>query len=346
MKTYLILAASVLLMSTAASAAPADTSNVDAQLARCERLKRQADRDTCIKEAMRTPAAGAQSTAATPKPVAPKEPPSILGNVKFPVLPEIEWRREITIKTDEFSKNITYSAKEHTDGSTYGTPEYEWSVKGYVEKATSQFSAMIVFSDSYTGNRWKFWKYADTDQAEKLDTVVGSRKVSSCSRYSGCLYFETMGIVVTKEFLVSAANNGREIKLTSSNGDSYILRVSSDEASNLLSAVSMCRNTGCLDRPAPGSESRHEVDIKGETLISIFDRLVAPHVGKPGTKAGSMFVSQGKFLCGSLVSSDEATGRMTFKQFATNPETKAVYVEGMPEWNANIWSTYCQSSSA
>lgn len=243
----------LLLMLVCASfsgAAFSDSKAADVLISRCEKLKRQTDRDSCIKEAIRISEAKSSPEKKVDAPLADSQEAS------FPRTSEDVWRGAVKIKTDNFSKEITYSTNSTTDGWTYGSPEYTWTTNAYVEKATGKTSFMISFADIYGGNRWKFWRYADSDKAEKLDVVSGNKRVSSCSVRGGCIYSESLAILLTKEFLVSAANEGREIKLQSSNGDSFIFKLSSDEASNLLSAVDACKNTGCKPAEIKVSEKR------------------------------------------------------------------------------------------
>jgi hypothetical protein len=80
------------------------------------------------------------------------------------------------------------------------------------------------------------------------------------------------------------------------------------------------------------SSSQSEAQINGESLESIFDRLVAPKFGNGDARPGGLFTGQAKFLCGFAAFADRATGMMRFERFVANPRTRFVYIEGSNDW--------------
>jgi hypothetical protein len=213
----------------------------DRMMEKCGKLKRQADREFCIKQVIKE----APVAAPVPKLTLQPDPPTLTPEtMDFPRVDRTEWNKTITIKTDSFSKDISYLGPEQSEGSTYSQPQYTWRLTGHVDKQTSAETFMISFSDTYQADGWRFWKWADSDKAESLPVIIGNRRAFSCSRGT-CLYHEPLGIVVSRGFVERAARDGIWVKLKSTNGAEFTFKINSEDSSRILSAIADCKNTAC-----------------------------------------------------------------------------------------------------
>ena len=178
----------------------------------------------------------------------------------YPRMQEDEWRKLVTLNSDEFSKEIRYAVKPAEDDLKIRNNHYFWGLNGFVDKTTSEESYLLRVINGYRGPEWRFWKYADSDTAEKLFVIKGKNDVDGCDRERGCYYTERIGIALTKAFVVRIAQTGRKIKITSNSGENFVLYLSSDQGSSLLSAMDDCKKTDCM-KPKPRQIEIQQQDV-------------------------------------------------------------------------------------
>ncbi|WP_295991681.1 hypothetical protein [Rugamonas sp.] len=222
----------ILLMS---SSSYSSASDVDILKEACVSLKTPAKRIECL-DAIGRVNFTTKKDAIHPLP-APAEK-------AFPELAHEDWAKLVSVKNDSFSKDIQFSGISKNEGKTFGSPEYSWKANAFLGKTSGLDTYMISFNDLYVAAKWKMWTWASSDRAEDLKILQGHRDVSSCGAGT-CLFSEPLGIMVDRKFMIDAANQGIWIKLKSQTGEEFSLKVSSEDASALLSAVAECKLNLC-----------------------------------------------------------------------------------------------------
>jgi len=213
----------------------ASASDIDILKEACVSLKTPAKRIECLDAAARLNISSNKDAFIIPPVPVEKS---------FPKLAHDDWVRVVSVKNDSFSKDIQFSGISKTEGKTFTSPEYSWRANAFLGKTSGKDTYMISFNDLYVATKWKMWTWANSDQAEELKIVQGHREVSSCGGGT-CLFSEPLGILVDRKFMLDAANQGIWIKLKSQTGDEFSLKVTSEDASALLSAISECKLNLC-----------------------------------------------------------------------------------------------------
>lgn len=149
---------------------------------------------------------------------------------------ESRWKSTIEVSENEFDKNITLASAKETFGNYWGTPEKTWYLASLVNKSSGDRQYYLYFSNSYDGN-WRFWKYADTDDADTLKVLEINREVGSCVGSTGCGHYETVAVVLDEKILEKAASKGLKVRISGKNADPFVITLAEDKAKDQLQAA-------------------------------------------------------------------------------------------------------------
>lgn len=133
------------------------------------------------------------------------------------ILPKVDWNKPIEtssrvkIERDEFKKVITFTGP---DIAGFFDAVY---IRAWKFINTSNFEYQIYVMDQYDGD-WRFYNSAYDSSGNRLDTLLISREVGSCSTYS-CSHYEHIGINVSKEYLDNHLSNGIKFKVSGNAGE-------------------------------------------------------------------------------------------------------------------------------
>ena len=126
-----------------------------------------------------------------------------------------------TVKTDEFSKDITIVSVPKGENPFAGIFRL-WRLRSWVNKDTG-VARHQLYVDLHYNFSWKFFQSASDESATPLNVVSIDKEVIDC--HSFCDYSETVGIELSDATLRSHLDSGYRIKLGAKSGDSVILEV-------------------------------------------------------------------------------------------------------------------------
>lgn len=125
---------------------------------------------------------------------------------------------KITIKHNVFEQVTEYTAPKF-DG--WGAKYY---LRGWKDDKSKIITNQLYIPFAYSGDGWRFYKYAKDSDKEILELIVIDRAVTSCYG-AGCSYIETLGITLTTKYLESHKKTGLQIKVSVENGYGKIFKV-------------------------------------------------------------------------------------------------------------------------
>lgn len=152
---------------------------------------------------------------------------------------EVErWKSTVQLSpSSEFDRSLILRGRKYSEGNFYGHPAREWHLATLINKSTGKREHALVFFDAYDGRGWRFWKFANTDEAESLRVTVANRKVGSCGRYTGCSHYEDIVVDLDERLLERRAATGLRVRLTASGDASeHVVTLSRDEIADQLAA--------------------------------------------------------------------------------------------------------------
>lgn len=98
----------------------------------------------------------------------------------------------------------------------------EWLLRSWVEEGAVPSHQLYVDID-YTGEGWRFYRTAETTEAQSVQLTDINSDVS-CS-LNGCHYYETVGVNISHDFLLSRRDTGFTIRLSSKSGHSFVVTI-------------------------------------------------------------------------------------------------------------------------
>lgn len=278
----------------------------------CQSLKRQADRNKCLEEAVK-------SVAARPVPAIVPTPPAV-------AVPEPS-KKEMAAKHAEQVFAAAQALQSVIDlGVSYN------DYKPYVQKLAVElgaYKAAVKFPeeqravellqesiDAYEHAR-EYW-YADIEFYARRDNRIA---------YPDGLPMQMAG--------VSYIINRYSIPIQNSDWLGLNRGASRGTA---LSTIWQFAQGKISEAKAVLSFEQVTSDPKTEAL-AVAERMVIPRVGGAELfRIANAYAGAGKFVCGSVAGKTDSS----FRLFAANPEAGSVYIEGEHEWTDAIWPTFCR----
>ena len=138
------------------------------------------------------------------------------------------------IENDKFSREITIKGSVDYKNPFGGTFR-SWFIRSFYNKQTHIASHQLYVDISYFGS-WAFYEYADDEDAKSLKLTSISKNLENCSGL--CSFSETVIVDLDEATLMSKMKNGYEIKLSAKDGDSFVLKVSSEQIRAQMLAIS------------------------------------------------------------------------------------------------------------
>lgn len=119
----------------------------------------------------------------------------------------------IKVKRDDFKKQTEYiGPNAASDTLSDGLYLRAWKFDG------SEKSEFQIYVMDHYYKEWRFYDSAYDSKGTKLDAMVISRKVDSCSQYS-CSHIEHIGINVTRDYLENNQDTGINLKISGKAGE-------------------------------------------------------------------------------------------------------------------------------
>jgi hypothetical protein len=137
----------------------------------------------------------------------------------------------VTIKDSEFDQSA------EVIGQSVSIPHGVYLFRSWINKKTGATTHQLYFAVVYSSEGWRFWMAASDDAANRLNVVAIKRDVSSCSRYSGCIHEEHLGVNIPDAFLRSRRDKEYRIKMIAKSGDETIIDIAPAVISAQLAAI-------------------------------------------------------------------------------------------------------------
>ena len=149
----------------------------------------------------------------------------------------------VAVKDSEFDPTATFEGitQKYAGGVVF--------IRSWVNKKTGDTTHQIYIADIYTSSAWKYWVLASDDQALVLNVRGIHRDVGSCSRYSGCIYEEHVGVDVPDAILKTRSTGEYCIKLKARSGDEKVISLTQDMISSQLEEIERYKIANKLIKP-------------------------------------------------------------------------------------------------
>jgi len=118
----------------------------------------------------------------------------------------------VSVKLDDFKKIVNYTGPNVAEMNASRLLLRAWKTE------KSQSTSYQIYVSHAFFNDWRFYDSAYDSNGERLDTSKIDRNVSMCDRY-GCMYTETVGLNITREYLEKNKVTGIKFKVSGSKGE-------------------------------------------------------------------------------------------------------------------------------
>jgi hypothetical protein len=225
-----------------------------------------------------------------------------------------------SIQNDKFSQAITINGSVLSVNPFAGISR-SWFIRSFYDKESHVAAHQLYVKISYLGD-WNFFNFADDENARSLKVNnIGSR-INDCTGM--CDFDETVGVDLDESTLRAKAQAGYEIKLSAKSGESFVLKISSEQIRAQLLAIEQFAKPGeisidefykkgpqlpsipskamfgvnFLDLPPSAAVAMHHEGLKAALIVKVNPGSVAD---KAGVKmADTIFEFDGKPVDGAL----------------------------------------------
>lgn len=132
-----------------------------------------------------------------------------------------------SIKEDAYNPSIEVETDIGERKSPGGGTEI-YGLYAKIDRASGVVVTYVQWSTIYTSSEWLFFSRASSSQGKAYDFRQVNRKVSSCSRYSGCVYTETYNIYIPAQDMRTGAKSGISFKIYGKTGAERVIDLSAD----------------------------------------------------------------------------------------------------------------------
>ncbi len=180
-----------------------------------------------------------------------------------------------SIEDDKFSSFITVNGSSVDAKHKFFDLEKEnWSIRSVVNKKSGAVAHQLYVNFTYFGS-WSWFDYASDEDAKELVVTRIASDVFTCE--AGCMLRETVGIALDESVLRLKMQSGYEIKVSAKNGQSHIIKVTSEQIrAQLLALANFVAPAGVMTNgdlaklvasiPPPPSSSKVVFGIKAFDL--------------------------------------------------------------------------------
>lgn len=117
----------------------------------------------------------------------------------------------IQVQRDDFKKVTNFTGPSCA-------PNILDSVFLRARKTDNGATSYQIYVRNYYSGEWRFYSSAYDSNGNRLDTIVISRDVSSCSQY-GCSHEEHLGLNITRDYLEKNQTDGIRFKVSGKAGE-------------------------------------------------------------------------------------------------------------------------------
>jgi hypothetical protein len=139
-------------------------------------------------------------------------------------------RKAVEVEDDKYERVATVVGIEEKIGADPMSFS-RFFIRSWIDKESGNVIHQIYVFYSYSGQNWRFYQRANSQEAQPLELTEIDRDVN-CYQY-GCTYYETLGVMIADEYLRNHLN-GFSIKISARSGHSFIIEVTPEQIKSQL----------------------------------------------------------------------------------------------------------------
>jgi len=146
--------------------------------------------------------------------------------------------------------------------NVFGEGSLTWFLRSWVAEGSKPEHQLYV-DIRYSGDNWRFYHRAQSTDAQSVKvTRIDSDVNCSASSYGvNCYYYETVGINLTHDFLLSKKKRGFTIRLLSKKGNSFIIKVPANYTQGYVQSLLPTMRTAGLDVSDTSEENNQSSNV-------------------------------------------------------------------------------------
>lgn len=124
-----------------------------------------------------------------------------------PVVP-VNFNADVRVERDDYKKVTNFRAINAAANRFETLMLRAWRHDG------GELIYQIYVTDYYSTGSWRFYEEAHDRSGHRFDVTLIGREVGSCSAYSGCSHFETVGLNIERAYLERHQESGIDFRVS------------------------------------------------------------------------------------------------------------------------------------